>query len=161
MDKFLKKQSIGAAALEASLTLPIVLTMFFFMIETVRLNNARSAMDSIALEATMDFVTNKDTKKFTDIMNRYKPHGIPTENIKYYFNVYENLEEMCSRSTLGNEAIYYPESNLTPSEQNITGKAFVLVFVCEYNFSSDLVGKFFSKNNEKFLISGRGVGICH
>jgi hypothetical protein len=118
-------------------------------------------MDSIALEATLDFVTIKNTSKFANIINKYKPSGVSAENIKYYFTIYENLETMCATTPFGNEVIYYPQNNQTPSTENLSGKVFVLTFVCNYNFSNDLTKKFFSKSGENFLISGRGVGICH
>ena len=206
-----KNKKTGVAALEASLTLPVILMMIFFMIEMMKVNNTRTAMDSIALEATLHFVANKNTDDFENIIKKYKPTYVADENITYYFAVYESLEKMCSVTPFGNEEIFWPlndsshdpkESfidsdgdseflarNTTPASGHIVltnyktpetsfnrinpppkdsliGKAFVLTFVCNYEFSSGFVGRLFvggsnTKDKTKFLIWGRGVGICN
>ncbi len=206
-----KNNRTGIAVLEASLTLPVVLMMIFFIIEMMKVNNTRTAMDSMALEASLDFVSNKNTNNFNDIIKKYKPSYIEDSNIKYYFAVYESLDKMCAITPFGSEEVFWPSAdnsyapgntfvdsdgnsahlarNITATSGHIAltnyrtpetsfsssnsspkdtliGRAFVLTFVCDYKFSSGFVGQLFvgganTKDKSKFLIWGRGVGICN
>lgn len=98
----------GIAVLEATLTLPIIIIIIFFILEMMNVNNTRTAIDSIALEATLEFISSKNTEKFEEIIKKYKPVHVPRERIKYYFAVYESIDSMCSISPYGNEEIYWP-----------------------------------------------------
>ena len=166
-------------------------------------------MDSMALEAVLEFIATKSTTKFETIITKHKPAAIPRDNIKYYFTVYDSLESMCATDPYGSEEVFWPSSDiynadeakkayvdsnrdtnffqrdtssnsgyisldshtnpLTTSSINsvykISGKAFVLTFVCDFKFSSDFVKKLFAGGSntvdkKKFLIWGRGVGAC-
>lgn len=206
-----KNKRTGIAVLEASLTLPVILMMIFFIIEMMKVNNTRTAMDSMALEASLDFVSNKNTNNFNDIIKKYKPSYIGDSNIKYYFAVYESLDKMCAVTPFGSEEVFWPSSDTTYApgdtfvdsdgnsaylarnttatsghiiltnyktpetsfsssnsspKDTLIGRAFVLTFVCDYKFSSSFIGKLFvgganTKDKTKFLIWGRGVGICN
>lgn len=207
--KLIKDKYSGLAALEVALTLPVLLMLIFFIIELIRINNTRTAMDSMALEAVLEFITTKSTTKFETIITKHKPAAIPRDNIKYYFTVYDSLESMCATDPYGSEEVFWPSSDiynadeakkayvdsnrdtnffqrdtssnsgyislnshtnpLTTSSINsvykISGKAFVLTFVCDFKFSSDFVKKLFAGGSntvdkKKFLIWGRGVGVC-
>ena len=207
MKKVVKNKRFGVAALEASLTFPVVIMLIFFILEMMRVNNTRTAMNSMALEATLDFIANKSIANFDEIIAKHKPIAIPIANIKYYFTVYDSLESMCAVAPYGSEEVFWPEglvyssgnkiyvdsnrdnayagrstaaesgyidlsNQMNPltttsinSTEKISGKAFVLTFVCDYNLSSDLVKKLFAGgsntvNGSKFLIWGRGVGVC-
>ena len=207
--KLIKDKYSGLAALEVALTLPVLLMLIFFIIELIRINNTRTAMDSMALEAVLEFIATKSTTKFETIITKHKPAEIPRDNIKYYFTVYDSLESMCATDPYGSEEVFWPSSDiynadeakkayvdsnrdtnffqrdtssnsgyisldshtnpLTTSSINsvykISGKAFVLTFVCDFKFSSDFVKKLFAGGSntvdkKKFLIWGRGVGVC-
>ena len=207
--RLIKDKYSGLAALEAALTLPVLLMLIFFIIELIRINNTRTAMDSMALEAVLEFIATKSTTKFETIITKHKPAAIPRDNIKYYFTVYDSLESMCATDPYGSEEVFWPSSDiynadeakkayvdsnrdtnffqrdtssnsgyislnshtnpLTTSSINsvykISGKAFVLTFVCDFKFSSDFVKKLFAGGSntvdkKKFLIWGRGVGVC-
>lgn len=207
--KLIKDKYSGLAALEVALTLPVLLMLIFFIIELIRINNTRTAMDSMALEAVLEFIATKSTTKFETIITKHKPAAIPRDNIKYYFTVYDSLESMCATDPYGSEEVFWPSSDiynadeakkayvdsnrdtnffqrdtssnsgyislnshtnpLTTSSINsvykISGKAFVLTFVCDFKFSSDFVKKLFAGGSntvdkKKFLIWGRGVGVC-
>ena len=210
MKKLIKDKYSGLAALEAALTFPVLLMLIFFIIELIRINNTRTAMDSMALEAVLEFIATKSTDNFEAIITKHKPAAIPRDNIKYYFTVYESLEGMCATDPYGSEGVFWPTSDVynaieakeayvdsnrdasfferdTSSESNgyislsshtnplttssidtvykISGKAFVLTFVCDFKFSSDFVKKLFAGGSntvdkERFLIWGRGVGVC-
>ena len=207
--KLIKDKYSGLAALEVALTLPVLLMLIFFIIELIRINNTRTAMDSMALEAVLEFIATKSTTKFETIITKHKPAAIPRDNIKYYFTVYDSLESMCATDPYGSEEVFWPSSDiynadeakkayvdsnrdtnffqrdtssnsgyislnshtnpLTTSSINsvykISGKAFFLTFVCDFKFSSDFVKKLFAGGSntvdkKKFLIWGRGVGVC-
>ncbi len=173
----------GVAALEASLTLPIVAAMIFFILEMMKVNNARTAVDSIALEATLEYIAQKNTAGFRDIINKYRPKYVAENQIEYHLTFYNSLTDMLSSAPYGNEDAYFgskttyldtdkngsytgPRNSLSSAPADPTGKAFVLTVVCNYHFSSAFVAKFFmgganSKDKKAFLIWGRGVGICH
>lgn len=199
-----KNNHSGVAAMEASLTIPIIFSLIFFTLELIKLNNVRTAMDSMALEATMEFIARKSVSNFASIIKKHKPMLIPESNIKYYFTVYNSLEKMCSVPPYGSEEVFWPNTttysvsntfldsngdgsflsrNTTngyialnnqfdplttasiSTDRKISGKAFVLTFVCDFNFSCDFVKKLFAGGSntvdgKKFLIWGRGVGIC-
>ena len=59
--KLIKDKYSGLAALEVALTLPVLLMLIFFIIELIRINNTRTAMDSMALEAVLEFIATKST----------------------------------------------------------------------------------------------------
>jgi Flp pilus assembly protein TadG len=82
--KLIKDKYSGLAALEVALTLPVLLMLIFFIIELIRINNTRTAMDSMALEAVLEFIATKSTTKFETIITKHKPAAIPRDNIKYY-----------------------------------------------------------------------------
>jgi hypothetical protein len=76
------------------------------------------------------------------------------------------------RDTSSNSGYISLDSHTNPlttssinSVYKISGKAFVLTFVCDFKFSSDFVKKLFAGGSntvdkKKFLIWGRGVGVC-
>lgn len=210
MGKLIKDRYSGLAALEAALTLPVLLMLIFFIIELIRVNNTRTAMDSMALEAVLEFIATKSTANFEKIITKHRAAAIPRSNIKYYFTIYDSLEGMCATNPYGSEEVFWPSSNVysvsdakkayvdsnrdksfferdttsggngyislgnqtnpltTASINNvykISGKAFVLTFVCDFKFSSAFVKKLFAGGSNtvdkgKFLIWGRGVGVC-
>jgi hypothetical protein len=104
----IKRNHSGIAALEASLTLPIILIVIFFILEMMKVNNTQTAMDTMIFEATLEYIVTRSTGKFADIIKKYKPSHIPTGNIKYYFAVYDSLEKMCACSPYGSEEIFWP-----------------------------------------------------
>lgn len=210
MGKLIKDRYSGLAALEAALTLPVLLMLIFFIIELIRVNNTRTAMDSMALEAVLEFIATKSTANFEKIITKHRPAAIPRDNVKYYFTVYESLDKMCETDPYGSEEVFWPDGDvynastastayvdsnrdtsfferdstsgnngyisltnqtnpLTTTSINsvskISGKAFILTFVCDFKFSSAFVKKLFAGGSNtvdkgKFLIWGRGVGIC-
>jgi hypothetical protein len=106
----LKDNNSGIAAMEASLTLPVILMLIFFMFELLKVNNTRTALDSMALEATLDFVVNKSTTNFPAIVKKYSPVYIQEGDIKYYFAVYSDLNTMCKDSPFGSEEVFWLEN---------------------------------------------------
>jgi hypothetical protein len=168
----------------------------------------KNALDTISLEATLDFIVFRNTNNFDAIIEKYKPMFVSRDRIKYYFAVYESLETMCAAAPFGSEDIYWPDDNgkkgtiylgneqfvqrtndlpllnysmpesgfsvelLKDSQKTITlkNRLFVLTVVCDYNFSSDMIGQMFaggsncrgvSDGSKKFLLWSRGVGVCN
>jgi hypothetical protein len=100
----------GLAMLEASFSFPIVLMLIFFMLEMLRVNTVKTALETIATETLVDFAVSKKTTDFAATINKYKPAYIKAESIKYYFAIYENFDQMCAESPFGSEDIYWPGS---------------------------------------------------
>lgn len=62
--------------------------------------------------------------------------------------------------------VCFSSSNTNADFKSLTGKVFVLTFVCDYKFTNALVKKLFSGGSNtagrsKFLIWCRGLGICN
>jgi len=103
MVRLLKKRFKGVAALEAAMTLPIILNMLFFSLEFIRVELAQIAADAIARRCTMELMDSSDPDpedsssklkkmdKFDDIISEFRPMGIPLENIRYYIRLYPDL----------------------------------------------------------------------
>jgi hypothetical protein len=208
MMKFLSKKHKGLAVLEAALTLPVVMMMIFFILEMIKVSLLKNALDSIALEATLDFIVFRNTNNFDAIIEKHKPMFVDREKIRYYFAIYADLETMCATPPFGNEDIYWPDNNgekgsiylggtqfvprvndlkllnytipedgfnveLLPDDKKsvtLKNRLFVLTVVCDYNFSSDMVGQMFAggsncrglpEGEKKFMQWSRGVGICN
>ena len=208
---FLKK-NIGSVVIEATLTLPIMVMMIFFILEMVKVNNAKSAIEAISNQATFSFIANRNTNEFEEIITKHLPGFIQREDVKWYFAVYKDLDTMCAEAPYGLEEIYWPpteeyldsdgsntfnakkgdliefskkekpEEAINVSDPNystLSGKVFVLTFVCNFRFSSAFVAKIFhggsntkakegatqsspdSEGGGKFLLWGRGIGICN
>jgi hypothetical protein len=104
-----KPTSRGAIILEAVLAIPIFLYMIFFIIELMKINETATAMAAISAEATFDFIANGNKNNFDKIIEKYRPSYIPTDNIRYWFRFYENLEKMCEETPYGGEDIVWPK----------------------------------------------------
>jgi hypothetical protein len=201
----------GVTLLEVALTLPIIFYIIFFVLEVMLINRTKVAVDSIVMEATLDFISSKNTKHFDDIIKKYKSANAVYCDIVYYFDVYSDLTALCEKDPYGGEEIFWPiiadgkttktyaegdyldtnrdggfmarssnsltltdyskpELNFGPSKdenfKTLTGKAFILTFVCDYKFSLPFACELLSGGTgtvgeEKFLIWGRGVGVCN
>ena len=108
----IKKRTSGAAALEATLTIPVMVMIIFFTLELMKVNNARAALDSMAIEATMNFIATKSIRNFDSIIEKYRSMNVSKNNIKYYFAIYETLDLMCAVPPFGNEEIYWPSGTV-------------------------------------------------
>lgn len=205
-DKFkkflLKKKEAGLALIEAALTIPIIIYIIFFCIELVRVHNVKIAMDSMALQCSLDFIASKQTTNFETIIKKHLTLNLDRSQIKYYFKVYNDLATMCAdtNTPFGADEVFWPNSTsatagayldanknntqnssggyitlsdnsnpITTASINTTdklsGKVFVLTFVCDFPFSSGFMKKLYgggvnTKNGTKFLLWGRGVGVC-
>jgi hypothetical protein len=190
--KFFDKKYHGSMAVEAALTFPVVCYLIFFILEIMKVNDTQIAVDSIAVEMAFTFMASRDTDNFDDIIAQYKPPYIPEDKITWYFSLYDDLLTMNSKVPYGNDEVYWPtgaqdSKNISvdaiplvnyksPEEsfdienpdtlfRTLSGKAFVLTVVCDYQFSSDFVkGIFINRNpavgQNKYIIHGRCVGVC-
>jgi hypothetical protein len=205
-----KSFSRGSFIVETALTLPVFCYLLFFLLEMMKVNETKTAIDSITSEAVFNFVFSKNTDSLDAVIEKYRPSFIPVGNIRYWIRMYTDLAAMCAVSPYGGEGIAYPEDASDHSRLSLSasmefidfeknniflqaagnlsdltvatyltnlntppGTAFVITFVCDYPFSSAMVGKLFSggKNTIKndgagtagtmYLIWGRGVGIMN
>ena len=99
----------GIMILETAITIPIVLYFIFFTIELMKIGEATTAIETIASEATFDFIAHGNKKNFEKIIEKYRPAYVPKENIRYWFRFYENLAAMCSHTPFGGEDIAWPK----------------------------------------------------
>lgn len=200
---FLKRKKIGLAFIEAALIIPIIIYIVFFTIELVRVHNTKIAMDSMALQCTLDFIATKGTTNFETIIKKHLTLNLKRDKVKYYFKVYNSLADMCAdgRAPFGADEIFWPASNTATTgaymdannnnvqnstaagfinlsdntnprttaalntEEKLSGKAFVLTFICDFPFSSGFIKKLYgggvnTKGGARFLLWGRGVGVC-
>jgi hypothetical protein len=105
------KESRGIGVIETALTLPVVCYLIFFILEAIKVNDLKTALDSIAEEAIFDFIISKNTNNFAAIIRKYKPAYIPDANVAYYFDIYPDLATMCGTSPYGGEEIFWPNVN--------------------------------------------------
>ncbi|MDR0678386.1 MAG: hypothetical protein LBF44_02515 [Holosporaceae bacterium] len=156
----------------------------------MKVNDTQIAIDSIAVEMAFAFMASRDTDNFEDIVTQYKPPYVPQDKIMWYFSVYDDLLTMNSEIPSSNDEIYWPmdsgnqgnadlnairlTDNKSPEKsfdiensdikfRTLSGKAFILTVVCDYQFSSDFVKRIFtSKKNSggKYLIHGICAGVC-
>ena len=116
----------GGATVEMAFTLPIVLYLLFFVIEILRMKDAQTAVDSIAEECAIQFMSSKSTTTslslpypldFSAIIEKYRPRYMSKDNITYYFTIFESPQALYNNMT--NIAVYWPasESAATAKEQ--------------------------------------------
>ncbi|MDR0753479.1 MAG: hypothetical protein LBE95_02325 [Holosporaceae bacterium] len=94
--------------LETAITIPILICLIFYAIELMKINEAMTAIETIASEATFDFIAHGHKKNFDKIIEKYRPCYVPTGNIRYWFRFYESLSRMCSDSPYGGEDVAWP-----------------------------------------------------
>lgn len=158
----LVKQSCGTAALEAVLTLPIILCLMFFIIEILMMSDMQIALDSIVTEMTLDFMGAKKTDNFEAIIQKYAPKYMTKNKVSWYFSIYQDLNSMNNDNKIVSTASFekkngkdiivsdsiHPERSFGPEKQDdlmktLSQKPFVLTVVCDYNFASEFIGKCF------------------
>ncbi|MDR2766501.1 MAG: pilus assembly protein [Holosporaceae bacterium] len=101
-------KSRGVTILEAALTMPIVFMIVFFLLDVLRMNRTKVTIDTIAMEATLDFISSKNTDNFQTIIQKYKSINAVDDDIVYYFDIYPSLEALCAQAPYGGEEIFWP-----------------------------------------------------
>jgi hypothetical protein len=107
----------GNAIVETALTLPAVCTLIFFTLELMKINLAKTAIETITAETTFSFIRKGKTEDFEYVIEKYRPTFIPRERIRYWFRFYSSIEQMCSVSPYGGEDIAWP----LPTCTDVTG----------------------------------------
>jgi hypothetical protein len=98
---FLAKKRRGSTVIEVAMTFPVLCYLMFFMLEMIKMNDVQTAVESISTEMAFEFMASRKTSKFTQILNKYKPPFVNENNIKWYFDMYTNLPEMCNNTLFG------------------------------------------------------------
>jgi hypothetical protein len=130
--------------METALTLPVVCYLIFFTLEAIKINDLKTALDSIAEEAIFDFSAAKNTDNFAAIIKKYKPAYIPDANITYYFDIYPDLATMCGTSPYGGEEIFWPTTSGSNTTKSYKDDDYI-------STASD--GKFISRSNQSFALT--------
>jgi hypothetical protein len=112
-------------------------------LEAVKINDLKTALDSMAEEAIFDFIASKNTNNFSAIIAKYKPAYVPNENITYYFDIYPDLVVMCGTTPYGGEEIFWP----SVSGANVT-KTYV-----DDNYISTTGGAFIQRSNVSLTLT--------
>ncbi|MDR2107407.1 MAG: pilus assembly protein [Holosporaceae bacterium] len=170
--EFLNREFRGTAVLETALTLPVIIYLIFFILETAKIKDVQSSLDAMSAEMSFDFMASKNTDNFEKIIERHKPSYVPRKNIKWYFHIYKDLYQIDDGDVVwyGNSTAHLetdkepglsggsnrleqfdlekPEKSVFPEGhedlKTLSGKSFVLTVICDYAFSSAFVKKFFS-----------------
>jgi Flp pilus assembly protein TadG len=189
--KFFAKKYRGSVAIEAALTFPVVCYLIFFILEIMKVNDTQIAVDSISVEMAVAFMASRNTDNFDDIIAQYKPPYISQNKITWYFSVYDDLSAMNNEAADSSDEVYWPSNsqdsrnpdmnavmltdyqspeksfNIENSDakfRTLSGKAFILIVVCDYQFSSDFVKRIFTSRKQteegKYLVHGKCAGVC-
>ena len=183
------KKYRGISAIEAAFVVPIFFAIIFFILELMFVNSAKTALLSIAVDATRDFAKFRKIDKFDEYVAKYQKKYAPRGKVKYYINLYDSLEAAMSDKVKGGEEIYWPDGNVYVdknangnfdvsdkklnttdySRANVKGKFFVITFVMNYHFTNSLSKQFFGRGSntksngargDLYLLYTRGIGIC-
>jgi hypothetical protein len=163
----------GIAALEATLTLPTLCSLIFFLIELIRIDITKSALNIICAKITFQTIGHNGDgpsliQAIDEIIETHRPRFAPTSIFRYYFEVYLSLAEMCSTAPYGGTCVHHNSSdsaqfipsgaqhwhphvdNSATCLDNLAGngfpagRVFVLTVSCAYPFSNVFVKKLFS-----------------
>ncbi|MDR1983184.1 MAG: pilus assembly protein [Holosporaceae bacterium] len=126
------------------------ITWYFYVYEDLLTMNSEDSNDNKDLSTA-------DSEKSNDNNKIYWPSSentIQSEN--------GNIIKLVSYKT---PETSFSLDNSDTKFQTLSGKAFVLTVVCDYQFSNDLVKRIFigakgSRGEGKYIIHGRGVGVC-
>lgn len=120
---FVKKHSKGAAVIEAAFSLPIILLLIFFILESILINQIQAALEAIAIECTFDFITSKNTENFQTIIKKHFNKELSigrANNVHWYFVVYKDVATMCSTGSKGGEDIIYDGLRIKLTGDDVT-----------------------------------------
>ncbi len=175
---FLVEKKSGASLVEAAFITPIFFAIIFYILELMFVNSAQNALLAIAAESSRHFAKFCNTSKFPEFIAKYKDKYAPHGEIKYYINVYENIDDINTDIVKCGEEIFWPtdgaesitfidkNGNLTFDSSNekitdistyqhnkLSGKFFVITFVINYKFTNELSKVFFLKGTNTMKIS--------
>lgn len=108
--KFLKTH-VGSALIETCFALPIVLTLTFYILELMKINTCKSAIDAITQECTYEFIKSATCAEFDSIIKKHIPKYIKysanssDNDIRFNVTLYTSLEKMCAKSPYGGSEI--------------------------------------------------------
>ena len=105
---FLAKKKSGASLVEAAFITPIFLAIIFYIFELMFVNSAQNALLAIAAESSRHFAKFCNTSKFPEFIAKYKDKYAPHGEIKYYINVYENIDDINTDIVKCGEEIFWP-----------------------------------------------------
>lgn len=176
--KLLIKKESGASFVEAALITPVFFAIIFYILELMFVNNAQNALIAITAESTRHFSKFCDTSKFTEFIAKYKEKYAPRGEIKYYINVYDNIDDMNIDSVRCGEEIFWPteggesitfidkngnsafdtssgklSDGVEYKHDNLSGKFFVITFVINYQFTNELSKTFFLQGTNTMKIA--------
>lgn len=115
------KTHVGSALIETCFALPIVLTLTFYILELMKINTCKSAVDAITQECTYEFIRSATCVEFDSIIKKHIPQYIKysanssDNDIRFNVTLYTNLEQMCAKSPYGASEITWLNNNGDPA----------------------------------------------
>ena len=164
MKLLLRNSHFGTAVLEAALTLPIVLYMIFFIIESIQINAIQEAIDAAAVECSFDFMSTKCDNEFAKIVKKHflgvKSNlglvAYKSDNVSWTVVVYEDFNLNKVSDTFTGK----PGGNFNALNDMIKGKPFILTFTYKHHFVTGYIKSKIGKTDST-SIKAHGVGVCN
>lgn len=105
------KTHVGSVLIETCFALPIVLTLTLYILELMKINTCKSAIDAITQECTYEFIKSGSSANFDSIIKKHVPGYINysssglDNDVRYNITLYTSLEKMSSTSPYGGSEI--------------------------------------------------------
>jgi hypothetical protein len=106
------------------LTLPIICSLIFFALELIKINITQSALNVICAEASFLTISHSYAngseliEKIDTVIEKYRPSFIGYAVIRYHFETYDSLIEMCRTPPYGGTDIHWPNYENDSAAQN-------------------------------------------
>lgn len=159
----LRLRTSGVAVLEAAFTLPLIMYMIFFIIESIQINAIQEATDAAAVECSLDFMATKCDNEFAVIMKKHMS-GIKNnlglvpykqDRVSWTIVVYTdfNLDTVYTQFTNSPTSGKFQAFN-----DDLKGKPFVLTCSYKHQFATGYIKSKLGKTDGG-TIRSYGIGV--
>lgn len=181
---FIKNEN-GVSMIETAIVSPVLFMIILSLFELNMLRKSKAMVDVIATECSLSFSATGKTDNFISIFHKYlEGRNNVSSKVGYYFNIFDNLDEMIKLSHWGAGDVFYlqnamvvnsvdvnKDSLYTKSENSEmlvnpfsvdkanSGNAFIFTVAIKYQFMSFLTADCFrflfnAEENEPGASSG-------